>query len=336
MRIAPWPWLSAALLFGCQSPEPTAPTPAPATAEAPVTATPAPAPAPKTIAGTAARVGAQPPPSPEDQRKLDAFQPLERKQSYDFQLAIPAPPGLPAHATALIPPTDARLVEAELHRRMIKRKPAPERRHISLRWATLKRGEALSALIAERLVAAGWIAQGDAPRSPIEKPEWGTLSWTVLEPPLRPSRVAFTLDGPDESTPIPMPDTLFEKAAPWSSVVRGGQLMGFEFGRYHDGRGRATYSDLERFAGIYRSADAAALERALHDHLVKSGYRVDDDDPRLLRAPGPIRTTFTTRLAPDGSTVTVHHQLRWLRTDPAAKANPGPGRSAKPKTESNR
>lgn len=286
---------------------------------------------PQTVQGTAAPLRPRPEPTAAQKAQLEAMQSMLRRRHFEAQTPVPLPPGLPPAIAALVPGEGVRLIEAEHHRRMRKLAPAADYRRVGLRWLSLDRGEALAAAVRAQVIAAGWAPAGSTPASPIEHPRLGTLTWRIVEPPERPSRVELVVEGPDEPGPLPTPDAVLEARPPWLDALGGQAPIGFEFGRYHWRQGGAVYTDLERFAAIFETADPEALHGRLTDALLTAGYRLDGDDPRSLRAPGAARTTFTTRATPPGA-LTVHFQRRWLRPKPgeaqpegAAPAPTAPG-----------
>jgi len=232
---------------------------------------------------------------------------------------VPLPADTPEAIARLVPPT-GKLVEFEIHRRMHRLAPAAGRR-VVVRWLT-RLDDALARALARR-TAGMWL--GEMPpeeATTVKHPEWGTLTWSVHTPDERATRVEMVLEGPDPTGPLVLPPLA---DAPWRSAAAEAALLGFEHGRYHARRGPETYTDLERFSAIVTTEDGSGLQRRLEQALLIAGYKPDDDDARLLRAPGEARTTFTTRLG-DGR-LTLHHQRRWRRSPPAVTPS---GEAVKP------
>lgn len=293
-------------LPGCrgEAPAPPAAQPAPPPAELP---------APDRVPGTAAPL--VPTSDPRDEAQIDRARGMLRDRFFETQGRVSLPAGAPDHAAALVP-ADAKLVEVELYRRMRLLEPAPGARRVVLRWLSPLRGAALDAQIGK--LVTDW-AGGSAPTGArAQHPERGTLSWTVKTPPERPARVEMILDDRDPDGPLPTLAEVLLADAPWLATVAGIERVGFEAGRYHTFRKNTSYTDLERLAAMLRTDDAPGVQRRIEQALVAAGYRVDDDDPRTLWAPGALRTSFTSRIGE--GVLSVHFQRRWRRTDPAQAA----------------
>lgn len=305
--------LAALAALGCRD---AAPPPARAPVAEPAKTAEAPQTAETTVRGTAAPTDpAAIEKAAARKAKLHALRAGVRQAHFEAQLPVPLPADAPADIARLVPPT-ARLVEYEIHRRMHGLKPADGRR-IVLRWLTRLEGDLAEAL-ARRAVGQWSGAMPPEGAREVTHPVHGALRWTVHTPEERATRVELVLERPqDDAAPLPPLD-----GAPWRSALEGATVRGFEHGRYHAQRGSSTYTDLERLSAIVETADGPGLQRRLEDACRAAGYVVDDDDPRLLRAPGTARTTFTTRLA-EGR-LTLHHQRRWRRTPATPKRTDGP------------
>ncbi len=261
-----------------------------------------------TIPGTAAQVA--PKPGQPDPR-VDAMRAGIRRAHFDAQQAVPLPADAPDGLAGLVPKS-AKLVEFEIHRRMHLLKPTTRRR-IVLRWLTRLEGEAAHALA--RRTAGMWSgAPLPQDATTARHPAWGALRWSVHTPAERATRVEMVLEADEPEAP-PLPAV---PEAPWRTALADATIVGFEHGRYHAQRGAGTYTDLERLSAIVRSDDGEGLKRRLEQAVLAAGYTRDDDDPRVLRAPGTARTTFTARA--EETRLTVHHQRRWTRR---AQAEPG-------------
>lgn len=304
--------LGLAGLLGCRGEAPPAAPPAsPAPAAQP--APPAELPVPDRVPGTAAPL--VPTADPREQAQLDHARGMLRGRFFETQGRVTLPVGAPDHVAGLVP-DDGKLVEAELYRRMRLLEPTPGARRVVLRWLAPLRGKALDARIAQ--LVADWAGEHARAEPPVQHPERGTLTWTVKTPAERPARVEMIIDDRDPDGPLPTLDAVLLTGAPWLAAVSEVELTGFEAGRYHTYRKHTSYTDLERLAATLRTDDAPGVQRRIEQALIAAGWRVDDDDPRALWAPGDLRTSFTSRIGE--GTLSLHFQRRWRRMDPAQAA----------------
>lgn len=272
----------------------------------------------KAGAGEAAAAAAA---DPATEAKKAALGGLMIRQDFDRQDRVALPPGLPASMTALAPSDpQVKVVEVGLARRMKLTQPAAGRRALTLRWVTTRRGEALDAVVGAALRAGGWVAGEGPVASPVTHPVLGTVSWRVSAPAQRAAWVQFEVVDADPAGALALPVAWLRDAPAWAAAVAGEAPVGFEFRHYHARRPGTVYSDLENLVAAFAPAAVPAFVDGLHGAMRSAGFVPDDDDPRLMRGPGP--SSFTVRTLPDG-VVVIHHQRRWMRKEAAVGAGDG-------------
>ncbi|MCB9551886.1 MAG: hypothetical protein H6705_08390 [Myxococcales bacterium] len=255
------------------------------------------------------------------QAKKGALDGLMIRQDFERQDRVALPPGLPASMTALAPDDpQVKVVEVALARRMEMTQPAAGRRALMMRWVTTRRGEKLDAMVAAALRAGGWVVGEGPVTSPISAPSRGTVSWTVSAPAQRAAWVRFEVVDADPAGALALPVEWLLDPPAWAAAVKGEAPVGFEFRHYHARRPGTVYSDLENLVGAFRPAAVPAFVDGLYGALRAAGFEADDDDPRLMRGPGP--SSFTARTLPDGAVV-IHHQRRWARPEAGAAGDAG-------------